>query len=54
MFVNALSLFIAALKYPADWPTGAIRIETSAQLDDKNVFPVQRHLPFMQAPFLLQ
>ena len=38
---------------PAD-PIGAKNIETSMQLDDRKVYPVQEHFPFIQAPFLLQ
>lgn len=33
---------------------GALKIETSAQLVDKNVSPVQIHFPLIHAPFLLQ
>jgi hypothetical protein len=43
-----------ALRRPPVCPIGALKIDKSAQLVDKNVSPVHIHLPFTQAPFLLQ
>lgn len=40
-------------KPPVD-PTGASKIEISKQLGERLVLPVHKHLPFIQAPFLLQ
>lgn len=45
---------VMAFSRPPVYPTGAFNIETSMQLWDKSVTPVQRHFPFTHAPFLLQ
>lgn len=52
--VNYLDKSSIALTRPPVCPIGALKIDTSAQLLDKNVSPVHIHLPFTQAPFLLQ
>ncbi len=52
--VNYLDKSSMALRRPPVCPIGALKIDKSAQLVDKNVSPVHIHLPFTQAPFLLQ
>ena len=42
------------IKSPPVVPTGAINSLTSRQVGVKKVFPVQRHIPLIQAPLLLQ
>lgn len=43
-----------AFNRPPVVPTGAKNIEISTQLFVSYVDPVQRHFPFIHAPFLLQ